>query len=446
MFVALDTTFTALAVGRAPVHPGDDLRGSADARRRRPRRCPDPAVPDAQRGALRRPAARDRGACAQRRHDRVGARGGRPGAAGLPAAQQPARAHGGGAATSERRRGRPRRDRPPRPDRGHPAARRSTSSRRRRPSATTRRSSSATAQRSLRQGNGIGHAGSGSSSSRPRRGRTTRAPRRRRPANGEAPTEPGDRNFLHFNPYPNTAAPGQTPIECEAGNEGYLTGAAGDRQRPARQPGQRHRHQGTAMARQGRAGDAHRGPQGQPGSGALILVVVLALGSYVAYTKELPVRREGYELHATFENAATLRANSPVRIAGVNVGEVTAVESSGDGGRGHASPSTRRASRSTRTPSSRSGRASSSRATSSSTSSPAAPAPPSCPTAATIPVTQTATAVQLDEVLTALQTDSREDLQQLLEGYGTALTYEPTAEDDKRPGSDRARRDAPRSR
>jgi hypothetical protein len=39
--------------------------------------------------------------------------------------------------------------------------------------------------------------------------------------------------------------------------------------------------------------------------------------------------------------------------------------------------------------------------------------------------------VQLDEVLTALQSDSREDLQVLLEGYGTALTYEPTPADDK---------------
>jgi virulence factor Mce-like protein len=37
------------------------------------------------------------------------------------------------------------------------------------------------------------------------------------PANG-----PGD-NFLHTNPYPNTASPGQ-PRECEAGNEPFLTG------------------------------------------------------------------------------------------------------------------------------------------------------------------------------------------------------------------------------
>ncbi len=38
------------------------------------------------------------------------------------------------------------------------------------------------------------------------------------PANG-----PGIANFLHYNPYPNTAAPGQT-FECEAGNEAYTAG------------------------------------------------------------------------------------------------------------------------------------------------------------------------------------------------------------------------------
>jgi virulence factor Mce-like protein len=42
------------------------------------------------------------------------------------------------------------------------------------------------------------------------------------PANGQGglPT-----NFLHYNPYPNTASPGQTR-ECEAGNEGYPAGLA----------------------------------------------------------------------------------------------------------------------------------------------------------------------------------------------------------------------------
>lgn len=40
------------------------------------------------------------------------------------------------------------------------------------------------------------------------------------PANGGG----DERNFLHSNAYPNTAAPGQAPRECEAGNEDYITG------------------------------------------------------------------------------------------------------------------------------------------------------------------------------------------------------------------------------
>jgi ABC-type transporter Mla subunit MlaD len=44
------------------------------------------------------------------------------------------------------------------------------------------------------------------------------------PANGGGrPIDGTDPNFLHVNPYPNTAAPGQTR-ECEAGNEPYAKG------------------------------------------------------------------------------------------------------------------------------------------------------------------------------------------------------------------------------
>ena len=42
------------------------------------------------------------------------------------------------------------------------------------------------------------------------------------PANGGVPGRQD--NFLHSNPYPNTASPGQSPTECEAGNEPYPVG------------------------------------------------------------------------------------------------------------------------------------------------------------------------------------------------------------------------------
>ena len=75
MFVALDTTFTALSERRAAVHPGDDLRERADSGHRHRGAAADPSVPRPQRSALRRPAARDRLAAGERVDDRLGARG-----------------------------------------------------------------------------------------------------------------------------------------------------------------------------------------------------------------------------------------------------------------------------------------------------------------------------------------------------------------------------------
>jgi len=62
---------------------------------------------------------------------------------------------------------------------------------------------------------------------------------------------------------------------------------------------------------------------------------------------------------------------------------------------------------------------------------PGSPSAPELEDGGEIPITQTSTAVQLDEVLTALQAPQRRGLQRLLEGFGTALTYEPTAADDR---------------
>jgi phospholipid/cholesterol/gamma-HCH transport system substrate-binding protein len=162
--------------------------------------------------------------------------------------------------------------------------------------------------------------------------------------------------------------------------------------------------------------------------GLSLLVLILA-GSVLAYTKELPFTGDGYQLKATFENAATLRSTSPVRIAGVNVGEVTEVAREGDvvevtftvdeeGQPIHEDAEVEIRPRlflegnfflDLR---------------------PGSPSAPELEDDGEIAITQTATAVQLDEVLTALQSDSRADLQALLEGYGTTLTHEPTAAED----------------
>jgi ABC-type transporter Mla subunit MlaD len=161
----------------------------------------------------------------------------------------------------------------------------------------------------------------------------------------------------------------------------------------------------------------------------LVVAILALIVSYLAFVKELPFTSPGYEITATFDNAATLRETAPVRIAGVNVGEVTGVEPEGD------------AAKVTFTVD-EAGRPIHSDAEIEIRPrlflegnffldvDPGSPSSPELDNGANIPVTQTATAVQLDEVLTALQAPDRRGLQKLLTGYGTALTYEPTAADD----------------
>jgi len=62
----------------------------------------------------------------------------------------------------------------------------------------------------------------------------------------------------------------------------------------------------------------------------VIALVVLGLFTYFGATKQNPFATP-YELHAVFDSVNRLKERSPVRIAGVNVGKVTKVEPLGDG-------------------------------------------------------------------------------------------------------------------
>src|SRR5215207_8789415 len=63
---------------------------------------------------------------------------------------------------------------------------------------------------------------------------------------------------------------------------------------------------------------------------AIVFILVFTLGPYLAFTKHVPFTSYGYELKATFANSANIAKNSPVRIAGVDVGKVIASERDGD--------------------------------------------------------------------------------------------------------------------
>jgi ABC-type transporter Mla subunit MlaD len=62
---------------------------------------------------------------------------------------------------------------------------------------------------------------------------------------------------------------------------------------------------------------------------------------------------------------------------------------------------------------------------------PGSPSAPVMDDGGMIEITRTATPVQLDEVLTSLQSDSRQDLKDLLDGLSTALTSKPTAAENR---------------
>jgi phospholipid/cholesterol/gamma-HCH transport system substrate-binding protein len=174
-------------------------------------------------------------------------------------------------------------------------------------------------------------------------------------------------------------------------------------------------------------GRNYRGPR--PWLVGIVLVAILTFASLLAFTKHVPFTSPGYELHATFQNAATLRTDSPVRIAGVNVGKVTSVQAKGD------------AAEVTFTVSD-AGQPVHDDATAEIRPRlflegnffvdlrPGSPSAPELASGGDIPVAQTSTAVQLDEVLTSLQSGSRRDLQRALAGFGTGLNYQPTAADD----------------
>ena len=134
-----------------------------------------------------------------------------------------------------------------------------------------------------------------------------------------------------------------------------------------------------------------------------IVIILVVIGVWLAFTKELPFQSPGYQLKATFANAVNISDKAPVRIAGVGVGQVTGLER-----KGNSSVVTFTVSDS--------GRPIHSDASATIRPriflegnffielDPGSPSAPEMPDKATIPITRTATAVQLDQLLTAAAT------------------------------------------
>jgi len=57
----------------------------------------------------------------------------------------------------------------------------------------------------------------------------------------------------------------------------------------------------------------------------LVVLIVACIGVFFGFTKHIPFTH-GFRVKAVFQSSNSIRENSPVRIAGVNVGKVTKVE------------------------------------------------------------------------------------------------------------------------
>jgi ABC-type transporter Mla subunit MlaD len=162
-------------------------------------------------------------------------------------------------------------------------------------------------------------------------------------------------------------------------------------------------------------------------AGAVVLIVVV-IGVYFGFTKHIPFTH-GFRMKGVFTSAVSIRKNSPVRIAGVNVGKVTGVSRYRDSDasvvsmelQDRALPIHKDATMKIRPRIFLEGNFFVDLR-------PGTPTSPTVHDGATIGISQTATPVQLDEVLTSLQSDARADLQQVLQVFGGSLTQQPTAQ------------------
>jgi len=162
-----------------------------------------------------------------------------------------------------------------------------------------------------------------------------------------------------------------------------------------------------------------------------LLAIAIIVGAVALAFGGLPFRG-GYELNAVFADTANVGLRSPVRIAGVEVGEVTGVRAVDDDSTASvvtmelddaALPIRDDAELKIRPRIFLEGNFFVDLQ-------PGTPQGAELDSGGTIPMTQTAAPVQFDQVLGVLRSDAREDLQTLVQGYGEAIDGEPTPAED----------------
>jgi len=167
-----------------------------------------------------------------------------------------------------------------------------------------------------------------------------------------------------------------------------------------------------------------------PVRAGLIALIVIAIGTWFAFTKDIPFTQT-YRIQAVFENSNLVAPRSPVRIAGIDVGKVVDVGRYKDSDLAVVTMEIQDSGRPVREDASLKIRPRLFLEGNFFVDlKPGTPSADELPDGGVIPVTQTATPVQLDNVLTTLQSDTRRSLQKTLVGFGEALDSKPTAAED----------------
>ena len=163
----------------------------------------------------------------------------------------------------------------------------------------------------------------------------------------------------------------------------------------------------------------------------VLAIVLTVIGIYLGFTKDIPFTKP-YQMSAVFENAPPIQKGTAVRIAGVDVGKVSKVEPAGEGAQGvkvtmkledEALPIHEDAEVKVRERIFLEGNLFMD-------IKPGSPSADTIEDGHTIPASQTAAPVQLDQVLGTLKTNTRKDLEDLLAGYGDALNGQPQPGED----------------
>jgi phospholipid/cholesterol/gamma-HCH transport system substrate-binding protein len=164
----------------------------------------------------------------------------------------------------------------------------------------------------------------------------------------------------------------------------------------------------------------------------LFTLAILLVAGYVAFVKDVPFTSP-HQVKATFADAQNIGLRSPVRIAGVEVGKVSKIEPAAGGSeatvvtmklKDSALPINKDAQLKIRPRIFLEGNFFVD-------IKPGTPGAGEIEDGGHVPMSQTASSVQIDQVLGTLKSDSRKDLQKLLQGYGDALAGQPKPGEDK---------------